>query len=61
MYSNYLQYYDIEPKSTYEITVLMQYYMFTSLTTVGFGDLAPRSNLERIFITITLLFGELIF
>lgn len=56
-----MQYYDIEPKSTYEITVLMQYYMFTSLTTVGFGDLAPRSNVERIFITFTLLFGELIF
>mgnify|MGYP002630702022 CR=1 FL=1 len=35
--------------------------MFTSLSTVGFGDLAPRSDLERVFITITILFGELIF
>ena len=59
--NNFLQYYFIEDQSPYEITVTLLYYIFTSLTTVGFGDLAPRSDLERVFIAITLLFGELIF
>jgi hypothetical protein len=59
--NNFLQYYGIDNKNAYEITLLMQYYMFTSLSTVGFGDLAPRSDLERVFITVTILFGELIF
>ena len=37
------------------------YFTFTSLSTVGFGDLNPRSNYERIFMMIILLFGVAIF
>ena len=37
------------------------YFSFTTLSTVGFGDYNPRSNFERIFITIGLLFGVAIF
>ena len=37
------------------------YYMFTSLSTVGFGDFHPKSNLERIVIAFFLLFGVAIF
>ena len=37
------------------------YYSFTTLTTVGFGDFAPRSDAERIFITFGLIFGVSIF
>ena len=33
------------------------YYTFTSLSTVGFGDVAPKSNGERIFIAFFMLFG----
>jgi len=40
---------------------ILMYYSFTSLTTVGFGDYAPKSDPERIFITINLLFGVSIF
>lgn len=35
--------------------------MFTSLSTVGFGDFHPRSNFERIFCALVLLFGVAIF
>jgi hypothetical protein len=44
-----------------ETTIIILYYAFTSLTTVGFGDLHPRSNVERIFVSITLLTGVAIF
>jgi hypothetical protein len=39
----------------------MVYWAFTTLSTVGFGDLYPVSNTERIFCTIILLFGVMIF
>ena len=35
--------------------------MFTSLSTVGFGDLHPRGDFERIFCAMILLFGVAIF
>jgi len=37
------------------------YFAFTSLSTVGFGDLYPRSNIERLFTSMILLFGVTIF
>jgi hypothetical protein len=37
------------------------YYSFTTLTTVGFGDFAPQSDAERIFISIGLVLGVSIF
>jgi hypothetical protein len=37
------------------------YFSFTTLATVGFGDYNPRSDGERIIITISLLFGVAIF
>jgi hypothetical protein len=39
----------------------MVYYAFTSLSTVGFGDFHPRSNVERVFVALMLLFGVAIF
>ena len=39
----------------------MIYYAFTSLSTVGFGDYNPRSDSERLFIAMVLLFGVLTF
>ena len=37
------------------------YFAFTSLTTVGFGDFHPKSNIERLFCAFMILFGVLIF
>tara|TARA_B110000285_G_C14945962_1_gene524326 strand:- start:345 stop:602 length:258 start_codon:yes stop_codon:yes gene_type:complete len=35
----------------------MTYYAFTTLSTVGFGDLHPRSNEERLFILVVMFCG----
>lgn len=37
------------------------YFSFTTLTTVGFGDMSPQSESERIFGAFLLLFGVSIF
>jgi hypothetical protein len=37
------------------------YFVFTSLSTVGFGDFNPKSNIERIITVVMLLFGVSIF
>lgn len=39
----------------------MIYFSTTTLSTVGFGDYAPRSNSERIFYSFVLIFGVAIF
>jgi hypothetical protein len=41
--------------------VIAVYFAFTSLSTVGFGDYCPRSDLERLLGSIMLLFGVSIF
>ena len=41
--------------------VIAVYFAFTSLSTVGFGDFCPRSDLERALGSIMLLFGVSIF
>ena len=44
-----------------DISIILTYFAFTSLSTVGFGDFNPRSNVERIFCAFILLFGVAIF
>jgi len=41
--------------------IVLVYYSFTSLSTVGFGDFNPKSDLERLMIAFFLLFGVAIF
>ena len=58
---NFIEYFGIESKSTQDRALVVTYYAFTSLSTVGFGDLNPRSDPERIMISMVLLFGVAIF
>ena len=44
-----------------ENTIIVTYFAFTSLSTVGFGDYNPRSNIERLVCAFILLFGVAIF
>ena len=39
---------DLLQRSPRERLVVMSYFMFTTLSTVGLGDLHPRANAERI-------------
>lgn len=37
------------------------YFAFTTLSTVGFGDYHPRSNMERLIMAFLMLFGVAVF
>jgi hypothetical protein len=58
---NYLDYYEFETYSMEHRAIMSLYYAFTTLSTVGFGDLAPRSNIERMVCSFILMFGVSIF
>lgn len=45
----------------YESMIVLIYFSFTSLTTVGFGDFHPHSDAERLFTAFGLLFGVSVF
>ena len=55
---NFIDYFKLDMSKDFsERAIQMTYYMFTSLSTVGFGELHPRSNSERCIISFILLFG----
>ena len=39
----------------------MTYFAFTTLATIGFGDINPRADIERVFGVFVFLFGVAIF
>ena len=41
--------------------IILTYFAFTSLTTVGFGDYSAKADEERLFMCVVLLFGVAIF
>ena len=41
--------------------IIVTYWAFTTLTTVGFGDYHPRNNAERALCSFILLFGVMMF
>jgi len=57
----FISYNDLNSNTETYNTLLLIYFAFTSLSTVGFGDLNPRSDFERIFVAFMLLFGVAIF
>tara|TARA_B110000285_G_C14887849_1_gene497074 strand:+ start:534 stop:800 length:267 start_codon:yes stop_codon:yes gene_type:complete len=50
-----------EGKSNTETAIMVTYFSFTSLSTVGFGDIRPQSDFERILGAAILLFGVSMF
>ena len=48
-------------KTNLQRAITVTYFAFTSLSTVGFGDLHPRSDYERLPTAFILLFGVAIF
>lgn len=44
-----------------ERAIGITYFSFTSLSTVGFGDMHPRNDIERALTAFVLLFGVCIF
>lgn len=59
--NNFMPKFNMEKMSLYEQSTLVTYYMFTSMSTVGFGDIYPMSDFERIVCIFILVFGVAIF
>jgi hypothetical protein len=57
----FLVYYDLAHTEIKDMIAIMMYFSFTTLSTVGFGDYCPRSDLERIMGSIILLAGVTVF
>lgn len=60
-HEDFITYFQLDEKTSSEITIIMVYYAFTSLSTVGFGDFNPRSDAERLFIAAVLFIGVSVF
>lgn len=58
---NFFDRFGISERDPGELLVLYLYYAFTTLATVGFGDIKPISDHERIFISFIFVFGVAIF
>lgn len=59
--NNFLESYGMTQKTNMQNSIAMQYYALTTLSTVGFGDYHPKSNLERLIICTIFLGGLIIF
>ena len=53
--------YDLWDQSSYEVILKLVYFIFTTLSTVGFGDFNPKSNIERLVLAFGMLLGVAIF
>ena len=53
----FLEVYEIDQRTIQESVILVMYFAFTSLSTVGFGDFHPKNSFERLWIALILLFG----
>lgn len=58
---SFFTYFNFEKKDDLSKAIIVVYYAFTSLSTVGFGDYHPRSDEERMLCAFILLFGVAIF
>jgi hypothetical protein len=57
----FYSYNGLDENSDIRNAIIVVYYAFTSLSTVGFGDFNPRSDSERLVCSFILLFGVAIF
>ena len=53
----FYNYYELANREDSENLIIVVYFAFTTLSTVGFGDYNPKSELERIITTFILLIG----
>ena len=49
--------YNLETSSTFDIYLYSVYYIFTTLTTIGYGDIIPFTNEEKMFAILVMAFG----
>ena len=49
--------YSLGEMTSFERLWIVVYFIFTTLSTVGFGDFNPKSEIERVVMTFILLVG----
>lgn len=59
--SSFFNHFELHKKTDEENAIIMTYYAFTTLSTVGFGDYHPKSDAERGVCAFILLVGVAIF
>lgn len=59
--NTFIMKYNLNYKTLSEISIILTYFAFTTLATVGFGDFVPISDTERIVGSAVLLFGVMTF
>ena len=52
---------DFEDYTTTEMYTVSVYFVITTITTVGYGDISITSTFERIFCAITMILGVVAF
>lgn len=55
---NFISYYSINDKPAYEQVVICMYFIFTTLTTVGYGDYLAQNNYEMGLCIVIMLLGS---
>jgi len=53
--------YSLWEESSFVVILKLVYFIFTTLSTVGFGDFNPKSNVERFVLAFGMLLGVAIF
>lgn len=53
--------YELHTMSNADVALILLYYSFTTLSTIGFGDFHPKDNIERIFCAIIMVGGVMVF
>jgi hypothetical protein len=59
--NTFITYYDLPSKTNYHKLVISCYFALTTLSTVGYGDFHPISNLERVVAVFIMLIGVAFF
>ena len=53
--------YGLYGEHSFTVILKLVYFTFTTLSTVGFGDFNPKSNVERLVVAFGMLLGVAIF
>lgn len=66
MYSNdgdkcFWRFYNLDVRLNKEVFILSMYFAFTTMSSVGFGDITPKTDLERLICAFIMLFGVAMF
>ena len=61
MKNDFYSVYDLSSADTVHRSLTVMYFAFTTLSTVGFGDLYPQSNSERLVMAFAFIAGISLF